>query len=115
MAPRHFLTAAKKAQEARFLRPQVVSGQFHAAHQVEQVRQVSHRPAPLLTTRQAADYLQVPCPRGVYRRIREQGLPFRRVGGRLRFKQEELDAWMTSHRQQEAEAMRLVASLGRKG
>lgn len=53
--------------------------------------------APKLTTRQAADYINVGSVSAVYRLIREHKMPFLRVGGGYRFDTHELDAWMHGH------------------
>jgi excisionase family DNA binding protein len=51
---------------------------------------------PLLTLEQACDFLQV-SKRALYRLV-EKDLPYRKVGGRLRFHRGELDAWTRRHR-----------------
>jgi excisionase family DNA binding protein len=57
---------------------------------------------PLLTVRQAAAYLNV-VPHTIYRYVRQQKIPFLRLHGySLRFRQEDLDAWLEQRGQRGA-------------
>lgn len=54
---------------------------------------------PYLTSQQAVAYLSLGSLSALYRAIREQGLPFCRIGsGAYRFDYRELDGWLREHR-----------------
>jgi excisionase family DNA binding protein len=53
---------------------------------------------PYLTSQQAIAFLELPSLGALYWHIRENRLPFGRVGGRYRFKQVELEAWVAGQR-----------------
>jgi excisionase family DNA binding protein len=48
----------------------------------------------LLTVRQLADYLGYGSRVTIYRKIREEGLPFERIGARYRFRREDVERWV---------------------
>jgi excisionase family DNA binding protein len=52
---------------------------------------------PLITTRQLAD-LWCQTPRWVLRMVKEQGLPHYELGGALRYRASEVEAWLQQHR-----------------
>jgi excisionase family DNA binding protein len=51
-----------------------------------------------MTTREVLRYLRV-TPRTVYRLIREGDLPAVRMGGRWRFRRDDIEAWLERQRQ----------------
>jgi excisionase family DNA binding protein len=52
---------------------------------------------PLITTRQLAE-LWCQTPRWVLRMVKEQGLPHYELGGALRYRVSEVEAWLQQHR-----------------
>lgn len=61
------------------------------AHQVSQLRD-----RPWLTPAQTLTYLQIGSLSALYRLIKEQRLPFGRVGRKYRFSPQQLDRWIES-------------------
>jgi excisionase family DNA binding protein len=51
---------------------------------------------PLITTRQLAE-LWCQTPRWVLRMVKEQGLPHYELGGALRYRVSEVEAWLQQH------------------
>ena len=51
---------------------------------------------PLITTRQLAE-LWCQTPRWVLRMVKEQGLPHYELGGALRYRASEVEAWLQQH------------------
>lgn len=58
------------------------------------IETVPVKPA-VLTTREAAQYLKVSLPT-LHRRVRAGGIPYLRIGRSLRFRVEDLDAFISS-------------------
>jgi excisionase family DNA binding protein len=53
---------------------------------------------PYLTSQQAIAFLELPSLGALYWHIKENRLPYGRVGGRYRFRQVELEAWVAGQR-----------------
>jgi len=68
-----------------------MSGKISRRIRLESARVID---SPYLTSHEAVDYLRLPSLSSLYSHMRENGLPFGRVGGSLRFDKRDLDAWV---------------------
>lgn len=70
--------------------------------------------SPYLTSAQALAYLQLRTLSTLYSHMRDNGLPYARLGRALRFDTRELDVWMKRHRNPEAVATRPTVTAAKR-
>lgn len=78
-------------------------------------QQVDQQPrSPYLTSAQALGYLQLATLSALYSHMRDNGLPYARLGRALRFDTRELDVWMKRHRDPQAAATRPTVTAAKR-